>query len=401
MNIVEFDLSSLYGIKTDSIFLKNDKDSIENFKLIHKHWGKNDKIYNILKYDKNILTYDMVDKTGLFRSVIYSNKKINVFSPPKSLNINVFASLYDIENCVVEEFIEGTMINLFYDTDIDRWEIASKTTVGCDVTFLKDQPTFREMFYEICDELNIDFNMFSKEYCYSFVMQHPKNKFVIQLIEKRLYLIAVYKIDNETYKVTQIPRYYNNDILQKIYLPLQYKFNSYNEVIDVFGSMNTNSNIMGAIIYNINGSRTKVRNPNYEYIKHLRGNNTKLQYQYLSLRKLGQVKDYLKFFPDDKKSFLVFKTQVHNFTDNLYKNYIKCYIKKEKPLTEFPYQFRNHMFNLHQHYLLIKAEKGYINKITVINYVNNLESPRLMYSLNYHLRDITPVVETQPTQMEI
>ena len=30
------------------------------------------------KYDKNIFTYDMVNQTGLFRSVIYSNKKITI-----------------------------------------------------------------------------------------------------------------------------------------------------------------------------------------------------------------------------------------------------------------------------------------------------------------------------------
>ena len=50
----------------------------------------------------------------------------------------------------------------------------------------------------IINELNVNFDtQFSKEYCYSFVIQHPKNKFVIPVIEKRLYLIAIYKINNE------------------------------------------------------------------------------------------------------------------------------------------------------------------------------------------------------------
>ena len=97
----------------------------------------------------------------------------------------------------------------------------------------------------------------------------------------------------------------------------------------------------------------------------------------------------MNFFPEDKKQFSIFRTQLHIFTDNLYSNYIKCYIKKENPLREFPKQFRIHMYKLHQHYLEIRAEKGYINKQTVIEYINNLDSSILMYALNYHMRNLT------------
>ena len=142
---------------------------------------------------------------------------------------------------------------------------------------------------------------------------------------------------------------------------------------------------MGIIIKHKNGKRTKMRNPNYEYIKYLRGNNTKLQYQYLCLRKLDKVKEYIKYFPRSRKQLSAFRDQVHTFTINLYKNYIKCYIKKQKPLKEFPIQFRTHMFNLHQYYLSIRPNKGYINKISVIDYINKLEPAKLMYALNYHL----------------
>ena len=107
-----------------------------------------------------------------------------------------------------------------------------------------------------------------------------------------------------------------------------------------------------------------------KYLKNLRGNNTKLQYQYLCLRKLNNVKEYLKYFPDNREQFNIFKLQLHLFTAALHQNYISCYIRKEKPLKEFSSQFRTHMYNLHQIYLSIRADNGYINKLTVINYVN-------------------------------
>ena len=373
MSNIVYDLSML-----------KDETTLNKYKLINKYWGKNNKTYNIIKYDKNHTTYDMMNHNKCFRSVICSNNKINVFSPPKSFNINLFMDKYTENNCTAEEYIEGTMINLFYDFDINKWEIATKTCVGGNITFFKDQPMFAKLFYEICDELNIKFDTFSKDYCYSFVMQHPENKFVLQIHEKRLYLIACYKIDN--YNITQIPRS-NVNLPQNILLPIQYNMLSYDELHNLYGSMNTNSDILGVMIYHNNGDRTKIQNPNYEYIKSLRGNNTKLQFQYLSLRKIGLVKQNLRYFPENKKQFFIFKSQLHIFTNTLYTNYINCYIKKQLPLIQFPKQFRVHMYNLHQYYLSIRENRGYINKNVVIEYINNLESAKLMYSLNYHMRN--------------
>ena len=361
-----------------------------NSLLNKKKWIMNNKTYEIYKYNKISLTSEAVNSLGLCRSIIFYNDKIISFSPPKSLNINIFIEQNKELDCILEEFVEGTMINLFYDNDINKWEIASKSTVGGNVSFYKDQPTFSELFYEICSELNINFDILSKNYCYSFVMQHPKNKFVIPIIKKRLYLISIYAIDNNNLKVKEIPKneYHNLVLPENISYPFADYFTSFDQLKDIYGSMNTPTNIMGIVIRNKNGDRTKIRNPNYEYVKNLKGNNTKLQFQYLSLRKLGQVNHYLTFFPDNRKDFLEFKNQLHLFTDNLFRNYINCYIKKVKPLKEYPFQFRSHMFNLHQYYLSIRENKGFINKNIVINYVNNLETAKLMYSLNYHLRDL-------------
>ena len=107
----------------------------------------------------------------------------------------------------------------------------------------------------------------------------------------------MYKIDNDILKVTEIlqsTRFsigspiasLNNDILSKSSFPNIYNFSSYYELAKNYASMETNINTMGVVIYHTDGTRTKMRNPNYEYLKQLRGNNTKLQYQYLCLRKL-------------------------------------------------------------------------------------------------------------------
>lgn len=379
MSIKEYDLSSFKNINN---FNKNN--------IIRKKWVRKNKIYEIIKYNKEELNYENIKILGLYRSIVCDENKILCFSPPKSINFNIFMNNFCPTECKIEEFVEGTMINLFYDKNLESWEISSKSSVGANVKFFQDSLAFNELFYEICEELKIDFEKFSKQYCYSFVIQHPNNKFVIPFTEKKLYLIAIYEIDNENLKIKELERteYENLNLPENLSYPFGMYVSSFEELYEKYGSMNTSIYCMGIIIKAKNGIRSKIRNPNYEYIKHLKGNNTKLQFQYISLRKLGKVNEYLKYFPENIEKFTIYREQIHKFTDNLLINYINCYIKKNKPLKEFLYQFRTHIFTLHQKYLSIRKNGGFINKSIVINYVNNLEPAKLLYSLNYHLRDL-------------
>ena len=95
----------------------------------------------------------------------------------------------------------------------------------------------------------------------------------------------------------------------------------------------------------------------------------------------------MKFYPENKKDFSVFRDQVHLFTGTLYTNYVSCYIKKEKPLIEFSEQYRTHMFNIHQLYMNeLREKKLFINTTFVQKYVNELHPSLLMYCLNFQMR---------------
>jgi hypothetical protein len=142
------------------------------------------------------------------------------------------------------------------------------------------------------------------------------------------------------------------------------------------------------MLHNIaTGERAKIRNPVYEQVRNLRGNQPKLQYQYLSLRKEGKVGEFLKFYPENKKEFSAFRDQVHLFTETLFNNYVACYIKKEKPLREYPEKYRTHMYNIHQKYINeLKESKQFVTNTFVQKYVNELHPSLLMFCLNHDLR---------------
>ena len=373
-----------------SLINNPNKEYIEqnNF-LIYKKWIHKNKIYNVIKYNKDKLEEN--SKYGLYRSIIFSNGEINVFSPPKSIKFNNFINIYNTSQCYAEEIIEGTMINLFYDKELNEWVISTKGTVGGKIRFFKEQENFDVIFNEIIEELNININEFNSEYIYSFVMQHKKNKLVLPINETKLYLIEIYKINN--YEILEIPREKYSELninnhLNKISLPNRFYIHSYNDLLNNYGTMNTDIKYVGIMIKSYDGARTKIINPNYIYVKNLRGNNSKLQFQYLSLRKDKKLKEYLYYFPEHINKFNQFKLSVHNFTKTLYSNYINCYIKKQKPLIEYSSNFRTHMYNIHQIYLQIKNLNQCINKTIVIEYINKLDPALLMYSMNYCLQNL-------------
>ena len=392
---------------------ETDEESLMNFlKLSVKHWRQNDRNYKIIRYNKEYLLDELIKSSGLFRSVILNDEnKIIVFSPPKSLNSDAFISAYekDVLNCRAEQYVEGTMINVF--NDHGEWEIATRSTVGGKITFFRvdgNITTFRHMFLDACNYVNLDFDYLDKSLCYSFILQHPENRIVSPIVEKGIYLAKVYKIDK--YNVTEIDkreqvrlivanaRNTEGRPLPLIKLPLEYTFKTFEELKEKYASMNTPYEDVGVMVYASNGDRTKFRNPNYEEIRLLRGNQPKLEYHYLSLRKTGKMEQYLKYFPEYKKKFLEFREKLHRFTKTLHQNYVSCYVKKEMPLKDFPSQYRSMMYNLHQFYLNeLRETSQYVSNAVVIQFVNNLHPSQQMFLLNYNMRKQVIDIKTSET----
>ena len=368
--------------------------------------------YSVVRYDKNVLVHDLIPTIGLFRSIVL-NKENNVvsFAPPKSLNSDTFIKKYltKTDDIVAEEFVEGTMVNIFWNPCSGiggAWEIATRNKVGANTYFYKSAgaKTFRTMFLECCAANGLEYEALHKNLCYSFVMQHPENRIVVPFIKPQLYLVQVCEIvtteDGTTNVFLQDMEKVRTDpvwVTTSMKFPEIYEWSVYGDLIDTYASMNTSYEIVGVVIKNkVTGERCKIRNPVYEEIRQLRGNQPKLQYQYLCLRVessleegrlVSKVGEFLKYYPEHKSDFSKFREQIHLFTGTLFQNYISCYIKKERPLMEFPAQYRTHMFNIHRIYLdELKEKKSYVTNSVVIQYVNSMHPSKLMYSLNFSMR---------------
>ena len=87
------------------------------------------------------------------------------FAPPKSLGINEFTTLTNKEDRQIQEYCEGSMINMYFDEELDEWEIATRSNIGARCRFYQDsKTTFRRMFLDAFTKHKLEFSHFDTNY---------------------------------------------------------------------------------------------------------------------------------------------------------------------------------------------------------------------------------------------
>jgi len=393
--------------------------------------------YTILNYDKDILCNDDIIN-GCYRSVVIDSDTNNIlsFAPPKSLPLELFKERFPKvgeENIYINEIIEGTMINLFWDSRLDRWEISTKSAVGGNYWFFRtqydvhdtqqEQLTFRKMFIEACGEdssicLNdvVLLQSLSKNYSYSFVMQHPKNHIVLKISRPTLYLVAVYDVGvHDRNSGLSLHKVYSFPVSEFVEWPEIKAFDGLirfprflktnendtyesleNQYCSHFGKT---SNLVGLMITDLElGMRTSIMNKSYEHLREIRGNNPNLQYHFLSLYKAGKINEFLFYFPTYKKVFYKFREQSAAFISNVHDAYVIYYVKKQGKEIRIPKPIFRHIFKLHHeiHLQSIQTETPVIITHKVVaDWFNSMEPKEQLYHLNYKNREYQQSTETE------
>ena len=151
--------------------------------------------------------------------------------------------------------------------------------------------------FEECLDKNMDYDKLDKDCCYSFVMRHKDNRNVSPIKENKLFLVEAYNLNkNERLNLTKV----NLDV-EKI------NNISFNDLID-FNSYE----IKGYTIKDGN-KRYKKINPFFEKVKDLKPNMNNDFLNYIELRRNGNLKKYLRYFPEHSHLFNNYKEKIHPF----------------------------------------------------------------------------------------
>ena len=372
--------------------------NVNEDRVQHKSYGKSVS-YEILNYDPSTVQ----DDTRIYRSVVIDpqSKEVFSFAPPKSINIGDFAQRFpDIsgDRFQMNETIEGTMVNLFYDQRIDSWEIATKGAIGGAYWYYrtsydgagKDQKTFRQMFLESlgCDKdtafSNVElFKSFPRDYTYSFVMQHPDNHIVLQIREPKSYLVTVFKkVSPASLSLVPLHIVRTWSSFASVSFPNDVSARSY----DILSTEDPNHIYPGYMLLDYEtGLRTKLENINYVRLKELRGNNPNMLYHYLCFTEAAQCAEFLTHFPMYANMFAQFQRQVNTFIKSIHDAYVIYYVQKRGKQIRIPAHIMPHIWKLHFETHLPSVQRGeklIITKTVVREYFNNMLPKEKWYYLN-------------------
>jgi len=362
-----------------------------------KYYILNNRTYKILNYNKELITID--EDNGKYRSVIVSDpdNKLLSISPPKSIPIDIFMEKYPtLENVYIDNIIEGTMINVWYDEQKSSWEISTKSAIGGNYNYFSNNTdmignkTFRQMFIDALEDYDLFTSLSSlsiySEYSYSFVLQHPDNHIVYKIDIPKLYLVGVYQITKECdgfTNITTIPQeqfqYWGIFKNTPILFSPKILDVTYNLLLNTFKSIQSENYPVGVMFTHMEtGERSKIVNNVYLKAKTIRGNNPNLFYQYLCLNRIGKVDEFLVLFPWYNINFNIFRKQQSEFVENLYKSYISRYVKRTGEIISKTYI--NHVYRLHHEIYLPSLYKG-SRCIITLDVVNNYWNNQL-YNIN-------------------
>tara|TARA_Y100000996_G_scaffold391296_1_gene353168 strand:- start:1271 stop:2353 length:1083 start_codon:yes stop_codon:yes gene_type:complete len=348
-------------------FIQNN-DYISEFKKLKLSFRKYSKLGLLIvkTYQNNNCDYETYPWMKYCRGAVIDiiNHKLVCIPPMKSEEKEDLDEIIDGYDSGLEyqPLVDGTMINVFYHND--EWFVSTRSNIGAKNSW-DGKISFNRMFEEVVGKefySNLD-----KECCYSFVLQHTKNRIISPIEENKVYLVEKYKLGEKIERCVEFEEIVS---IEKIF-----SFDSTylkNYTGDLFFS------IKGFTIKG-DGVRYKWINPNYKYVEGIKMNNNNKFLSYMELRQKWLLNEYLCYFPEERHLFNSYRDKITYVKDLIYSSYVRYRIKKEIDIKEVEYCLRPIMGELHDFY---KKNSVKITQKYVSSFVNKLDGKKLIFIIN-------------------
>lgn len=322
------------------------------------------------------------------RSVVYDiqSKCVIHASPQRRKNEDsvVINSLKN-ENWVVSEYIDGTMISLFWSPVTNEWIMSSRSKFHAAGNFMSPFP-FRDLFKEaIPYGLTLgDFLVgFDKQYSYTFVLCHPEHKHVIPASKPKIYLVHMGKstpvlTDNSTLATKY--EHMNREIVDNIATsrlsvssPQKFVFATNEElhraIRECLGSTTPRGLMITPSPKNPCVERIRILSGAYEEALRLRGSSPSIQTNMIRVWAEDPTGDLLRkyegYYPDEKETLYSLLRVLHESANELVLHYKNRHVRKTMEHGDLPHWTRKPIWDLHGIYL---RERVPISKNSVLEY---------------------------------
>ena len=296
-----------------------------------------------------------------FRSVVWdslTNRPVFV-APQKSEDMTTFQD--DFVKLIVEEFVDGVMVNLFMDPYKKTWRMTTRSCLDADNKFY--QHTFASLFASSWTTLFPDpatgYAELNPAWGYSFVMQHPYNRIVVPVEKPSLTLVEISALDQQGHIMRQ-PQFSQTALLAP---PRRFAVTSMAECQLLLTNMEQFEGFraQGVVIRNITtGQRWKIRTNAYTACRKLRGNHSQLEYVWFDNLKNGTLSHYLSYYPEEVQGAHAALANWNKVVSDIYNWYVHVFKMRDTPKEHIPGHLKGILFDLHGQYIsrLAKEKKS-------------------------------------------
>ena len=318
----------------------------------------------IVRYDK---TKAVGPELRWWRSVVWNtetNRPVCI-APPKTSAEPLPTGM---EGLVAQEYLDGFMINAW--TEGAEVALATRSCIGATGTFYSKK-SFAALFKEIIGAAGVPLaglvgaGADAASGFASFHCQHPEHRVVTPVAQMGAWRIYRGEVAADGSVVIE------EDIAGPLAVP---------------AAVATPSpppwQSQGVIYRDGAGGRWRVRNPAYQMVRSLRGNDLRADIRFVRLWQQKLLDTYLCYYPEEAATYQALIKRLDYIVGVLYTMYVGVHIKKIMKLDGIDPMWRPHVYALHGHYMsTLKPAGVFVRRKDVAEYLERLPWQRLVFML--------------------
>ncbi len=357
--------------------------------------------YALVRYVKGQSDFAK-EHVGWCRSIVIdtASRRVVSIAPPKASKITETTVS---EAVLAEEFVDGTMINLFRVSGKDAIELATRSRLNANSRFYEGGPSFADMLKEavngsfapILPTVAGAYAEFT-----SVVLQHPKNRIVKRVDAPTFVVIHQGHVaEDGTVSIKEDSTEFATD--GKIAAPYNLERIAEAKSVEAWVAEQAQTRgfgWQGVVLKDGAGRRWRVRSQVYETVRRIRGNESSVEERYARIRKERTMNQYLAFYPEDRDVFYEIEGRLRGNTRQLLRFYGDVFRARKTPYYELPWPYKHHVSVLHNQYKeTLKALKQTIDMAATVSYVNALELADLANMMKKHSYELVKPKEEAKT----
>lgn len=341
--------------------------------------------YALIRYVKG--KSDMrILHTRVFRSVVWDtleHRPVSVTPPKSAEGESLPPAGTDYTQLTAEHFVDGIMIGVFFDKYSNQWRIHTRSTLDGASRYYSQTKSFTQLFAE-AGGWRHPFESQGANKSYTFVLQHSENRIVVPVVMPKVTLVQVTTFVGETVTTdTTATSIAISGITSES--ALRARIDDWN--------VRFRHTVQGIVLKDAAGNRWKIRTPEYNRVRMLRGNSARRDYLWLSMWRAGNLSEYLGLFPEERASATATIERWKRATGDVYHYYCDVFKARTLEKVNIPPKYRPLVYALHSMYLdTLKPAKQTVDWKTTLQYMNNCDVAQMLFVINWELRQAAKAI---------